>query len=163
MTRTASVVWSVVEILVALFLMFVAAVLIIVCTGLATDVINNLNGVLGKDVVCWLISAALTVIAIVLYRDSIRRLRSVPMALLVVEISLAGLLVLCAGVIAILGFAVAEGAPHAFPGDLRIGVICWLIALGMTLVAIIWCRRSTRRLGELRLHESEFRSDLQKR
>ncbi len=37
MTRTASLVWSVVEIIGALFLMLFAAVLVIVGIGLATD------------------------------------------------------------------------------------------------------------------------------
>jgi len=52
----------------------------------------------------------------------------------------------------------------AFPADLRIGMVCWLIALAMTIIAIVWFRRSSRRLRslrELRLHE--FRSVLGKR
>lgn len=82
----------------------------------------------------------------------------------VVEIILAGFLLFCAGFVGILGFAAAHGGPHAFPADLRIGMICWLIALGMTIIAIVWFRRSSRRLRslrELRLHES--RSEVGKR
>src|SRR6266850_1516192 len=157
MTRTASLVWSVVEIIGALFLMLFAAVLVIVGIGLATDAPHNLDGELGKGIFSWLIAIAMTFIAIVLYRHSIRRLRSLPMAWSVVEIILAGFL-------GILGFAAAHGGPHAFPADLRIGMVCWLIALAMTIIAIVWFRRSSRRLRslrELRLHE--FRSVLGKR
>jgi len=82
----------------------------------------------------------------------------------VVEIILAGFLLFCAGFVAILGFAAAHGGPHAFPADLQIGMVCWLIALAMTIVAIVWFRRSSRRLRslrEIRLHES--RSEMGKR
>ena len=75
----------------------------------------------------------------------------------VVEIILAGFLLFCAGFVGILGFAAAHGGPHAFPADLRIGMVCWLIALAMTITAIFWFRHSIRRLRslrELRLHES---------
>jgi hypothetical protein len=102
MTRTASVVWSVVEIIGALFLMFIAAVLVIVGIGFATAVPHNLDGDLGKGIFSWLIAIAMTFIAIVLYRDSIRRLHSLPMAWSVVEIILASFLLLCAGGVAIL-------------------------------------------------------------
>jgi uncharacterized membrane protein len=166
MTRTASVVWSVVEIIGALFLMFIAAVLIFVGIGFATEVPHNLDGDLGKSIFSWLIAIAMTFIAIVLYRHSIRRLRSVPMAWSVVEIILAGFLLFCAGVVAIFGFALAEGAPHAFPGDVRIGMVGWLMALAITIIAIVLFRRSIRRvrsLRELRLHESELRPELGKR
>src|SRR5437588_3672270 len=50
---------------------------------------------------------------------------------------------------------------HAFAGDVRIGIVCWLMALAMTVIAILWFIRSSRRLRslrELRLHQSEFRS-----
>ena len=164
MTRTASLVWSVVEIIGALFLMLFAAVLVIVGIGFATDAPHNLDGELGKGIFSWLITIAMTFIAIVLYRHSIRRLRSLPMAWSVVEIILAGFLLFCAGFVGILGFAAAHGGPHAFPADLRIGMVCWLIALAMTIIAIVWFRRSSRRLRslrELRLHE--FRSVLGKR
>jgi len=75
----------------------------------------------------------------------------------VAEISLAGFLLFCAGFVGILGFATAQGGPHAFPADMRIGMVCWLIALAMTIISIFWFRRSIRRLRslrELRLHES---------
>lgn len=91
MSRTASLVWSVVEIIGALFLMFIAAVLIIVGIGFATEVPHNSDGDLGKGIFSWLIAIAMTFIAIVLYRHSIRRLRSLPMAWSVIEIILAGL------------------------------------------------------------------------
>jgi len=70
---------------------------------------------------------------------------------------LACFLLFCAGLVGILGFAAAHGAPHAFPADLQIGIVCWVIALAMTIISIVWFRRSIRRLRslrELRLHES---------
>ena len=163
MTRTASLVWSVVEIIGALFLMLFASVLVIVGIGFATDAPHNLDGELGKGIFCWLLAIAMTFIAVVLYRHSIRLLHSLPMALSVVEIILVGFLLFCAGVVAILGFAVAAGGPHAFPGDVRIGMICWLMALAMTIIAIVWFRRSSRRLRELHLLESKLRSEMGKR
>ncbi len=72
--------------------------------------------------------------------------------------------IILAGFVGILGFAAAQGGPHAFPADMRIGMVCWLIALAMTIIAIVWFRRSIRRLRslrELRLHES--RSEMGKR
>ncbi len=107
----------------------------------------------------------MTFIAVVLYRHSIRLLHALPMAWSVVEIILVGFLLFCAGVVAILGFAVAAGGPHAFPGDVRIGMICWLMTLAMTIIAIVWFRRSSRRLRslrELRLLESKLRSEMGK-
>jgi len=47
-SRTASLVLSVVEIIGALFLMFIAAILIIVGIGFATEVPHNLDGNLGR-------------------------------------------------------------------------------------------------------------------
>ena len=166
MSRTASLVLSVVEILGALFLMFIGAILIIVGIGFATEVPHNLDGNLGKGIFAWLLAIAMTFIAVVLYRHSIRLLHSLPMAWSVVETILVGFLLFCAGVVAILGFAVAAGGPHAFPGDVRIGMICWLMALAMTIIAIVWFRRSSRRLlslRELRLLESKLRSEMGKR
>ncbi|PYU68227.1 MAG: hypothetical protein DMG52_32140 [Acidobacteria bacterium] len=157
---------SVVEIIGALFLMFIAAILIIVGIGFATEVPHNLDGNLGKGIFAWLLAIAMTFIAVVLYRHSIRLLHSLPMAWSVVETILVGFLLFCAGVVAILGFAVAAGGPHAFPGDVRIGMICWLMALAMTIIAIVWFRRSSRRLlslRELRLLESKLRSEMGKR
>src|SRR6267143_776685 len=163
MSRTASVVWSVIEIIGALFLMFIAAVLIIVGIEFATDVSHNLDGDLGRGIFSWLIAIAMTFIAIVMYRHSIRRLHSLPMAWSVVEIILAGFLLLCAGFVAFLGFGIAIGARHAFAGDVRMGMVFWLMALGMTIIAIVLFRRSSRRvrsLRELRLHESKLRSEM---
>ena len=90
--------------------------------------------------------------------------RTASLVLSVVEIILAGFLLFCAGFDGILGFAAAHGGPHAFPADLRIGMVCWLIALAITIIAILLFRRSSRRLRslrELRLHES--RSEMGKR
>ncbi|PYU78552.1 MAG: hypothetical protein DMG50_27110 [Acidobacteria bacterium] len=146
--------------------MFIAAILIIVGIGFATEVPHNLDGNLGKGIFAWLLAIAMTFIAVVLYRHSIRLLHSLPMAWSVVEIILVGFLLFCVGVVAILGFAVAAGGPHAFPGDVRIGMICWLMALAMTIIAIVWFRRSSRRLRslrELRLLESKLRSEMGKR
>jgi hypothetical protein len=90
--------------------------------------------------------------------------RSASLVWSVVEIILAAFLLFCAGFVGILGFAAAHGGPHAFPADLRIGMVCWLMAPAMTIIAIVWFRRSSRRLRslrELRLHES--RSEMGKR
>jgi len=38
-------------------------------------------------------------------------------------------LLFCVAYLAILGWAVSEGGPHAFKGDVRVGLIVWLIAL----------------------------------
>ena len=40
-------------------------------------------------------------------------------------------LLLCGAYIAIVGWAFSEGGPHAFKGDVRIGLIFWLIALAL--------------------------------
>ncbi|PYU60844.1 MAG: hypothetical protein DMG55_09625 [Acidobacteria bacterium] len=50
---------------------------------------------------------------------------------------------------AIAGLAFAEGAPHAFKGDIRIGLVFWLIALALLLGAITLLRGSIRRLRSL--------------
>jgi hypothetical protein len=63
MTRTASLVWSVVEIIGALFLMLFTAALVIVGTGFATDAPHNLDGEFGKGIFSWLIAIAMTFIA----------------------------------------------------------------------------------------------------
>src|SRR6267143_2494078 len=163
MSRTASVVWSVIEIIGALFLMFIAAFLIIVGIEFAIDVSHNLDGDLGRGIFSWLIAIAMTFIAIVMYRHSIRRLHWLPMAWSVVEIILAGFRLFCAGFVAILGFGIAVGARHAFAGDMRIGMVFWLMALAMTIIAIVLFRRSSRRvrsLRELRLYESKLRSEM---
>ena len=38
-------------------------------------------------------------------------------------------LLFCVAYFAIIGWAVSEGGPHAFKGDVRVGLIVWLIAL----------------------------------
>jgi hypothetical protein len=109
---------------------------------------------LGKVIFSWLIAIAMTFIAIVLYRHSIRRLRSLPMAWSVVEIILAGFLLFCAGFVGLCSCTRRTARISSGPG----------IALGMTIIAIVWFRSSSRRLRslrELRLHES--RSEMGKR
>src|SRR5260370_1720549 len=111
------------EVIWAWFVLCIADNLIIVGIGFATEVPHNLNGNLGKGIFAWLLAIAMTFIAVVLYRHSIRLLHSLPMARSVIEIILAGFLLLCAGFVAILGFGVAEGGAHAFPGDVRVGMV----------------------------------------
>jgi hypothetical protein len=65
--------------------------------------------------------------------------------------------------VAFLGFGAAEGGPHAFAGDVRIGIVCWLMALAMTVIAIFLFKRSSRRLRSLRMQQAEFSSVLGKR
>ena len=60
------------------------------------------------------------------------------------------LLLLCSGYVAILGFAISEGAPHAFKGDARLGLIFGLIAAGLMVAAILLLRNAIRRLRSLR-------------
>ena len=50
---------------------------------------------------------------------------------------------------AIAGLAFAVGGPHAFKGDIRIGLIFWLVALALLLGAITLLRGSIRRLRSL--------------
>ena len=59
-------------------------------------------------------------------------------------------LLFCVAYLAILGWAVSEGGPHAFKGDVRIGLIFWLIALVLIVGAILLLRGSIRRLRSLR-------------
>jgi drug/metabolite transporter (DMT)-like permease len=115
----------VVEIILAVFLFFCAAVVVIVAWGFTSDAPRD--SPVGIAIFSWLIAIALSLVAIVLYKRSIRRLSSIPKAWSVVEIALAVLLMFCAGVVAILGFAASEGGPHAFPGDVRLGIVCWLV------------------------------------
>src|SRR5256885_4357940 len=96
--------------------MFIAAILIIVGIGFATEVPHNLDGNLGKGIFAWLLAIAMTCIAVVLYRHSIRLLHSLPMARSAVEIILAGFLLLCAGFVAILGLELQRADPTHFPG-----------------------------------------------
>jgi len=59
-------------------------------------------------------------------------------------------LLFCVAYLAILGWAVSEGGPHAFKGDVRVGLIFWLIALALVFPAILLLRSSIRRLRSLR-------------
>jgi len=59
-------------------------------------------------------------------------------------------LLFCVAYLAILGWAVSEGGPHAFKGDVRVGLIVWLIALALIFPAILLLRSSIRRLRSLR-------------
>ena len=59
-------------------------------------------------------------------------------------------LLLCGVYAAILGWTVSEGGPHAFKGDVRIGLIFGLIALALIVAAILLLRSSIRRLRSLR-------------
>jgi hypothetical protein len=59
-------------------------------------------------------------------------------------------LLLCGIYISIVGWAFSEGAPHAFKGDIRVGLILWLIALALIVGAILLLRGSIRRLRSLR-------------
>ena len=59
-------------------------------------------------------------------------------------------LLLCGGYAAILGWAISEGGPHAFKGDVRIGLIFGLIAAALIVAAIFLLRGSIRRLRSLR-------------
>ena len=59
-------------------------------------------------------------------------------------------LLLCGAYVAIVGWAFSVGGPHAFKGDVRIGLIFWLIALALIVAAILLLRGSIRRLRSLR-------------
>jgi len=59
-------------------------------------------------------------------------------------------LLFCGGWVAIGGWAVSIGGPHAFKGDVRIGLIFWLIALALIIGAVLLLRGSIRRLRSLR-------------
>jgi len=59
-------------------------------------------------------------------------------------------LLFCGAWIAIVGFAFSIDAPHAWKGDIRDGVIFWLIALALIVPAILLFRSSIRRLRSLR-------------
>jgi hypothetical protein len=59
-------------------------------------------------------------------------------------------LLLCGAYVAIVGWAFSEGGPHAFKGDVRIGLIFGLIALALIVAAILLLRGSILRLRSLR-------------
>jgi hypothetical protein len=59
-------------------------------------------------------------------------------------------LLFCGAWIAIFAFALSIDAPHAWKGDVRIGLIYGLVALALVIVAIFLLRGSIRRLRSLR-------------
>jgi len=59
-------------------------------------------------------------------------------------------LLFCGAYAAILGWAISEGGPHAFKGDVRLGLIFGLIAAALIVAAIFSLRGSIRRLRSLR-------------
>jgi hypothetical protein len=59
-------------------------------------------------------------------------------------------LLFCGAYAAILGLAISEGAPHAFKGDIRLGLIFGLIAAALIVAAIFLLRGSIRRIRSLR-------------
>jgi hypothetical protein len=59
-------------------------------------------------------------------------------------------LLLCGTYVAIVGWAISIGGPHAFKRDVRFGMIFGLIALALVVAAILLLRSSIRRLRSLR-------------
>jgi hypothetical protein len=59
-------------------------------------------------------------------------------------------LVFCGAWIAVFAFALSIDAPHAWKGDIRIGLIYGLIALALIVGAMLVLRGSIRRLRSLR-------------
>jgi membrane protein implicated in regulation of membrane protease activity len=76
MTRTASLVWSVAEIILAGFPLFFAGLVGILGFAAAQGGPHTFPGDMRIRTVCWLIALAMTIIANVWFRRSIRRLRS---------------------------------------------------------------------------------------
>jgi uncharacterized membrane protein YedE/YeeE len=62
----------------------------------------------------------------------------------------AAFLLFCGGWIAIVGFAFSIDAPHAWKGDVRDGLLFWLIAIALIVPAIFLFTGSIRRLRSLR-------------
>jgi hypothetical protein len=60
------------------------------------------------------------------------------------------LLLFCGACAAMMGIAISMDAPHAWKGDIRYGLVCWLIALALIFPAILLLRGSIRRLRPLR-------------
>jgi hypothetical protein len=58
-------------------------------------------------------------------------------------------LLVCGAWVAIFAFALSIDAPHAWKGDVRSGLIYWLIALALVVGAILLLRSSIRRLRSL--------------
>ena len=59
-------------------------------------------------------------------------------------------LLICGACAAIMGLAISMDAPHAWKGDIRYGLVFWLIALALIFPAILLLRGSIRRLRSLR-------------
>lgn len=62
----------------------------------------------------------------------------------------AAFLLFCGAWVAVFGLAISMDAPHAWKGDMRDGVIFWLIAIALIVPAIFLFRSSIRRLRSLR-------------
>jgi len=76
--------------------------------------------------------------------------RSGTTALSVLGIISSALLLFCGAWVAIFAFALSIDAPHAWKGDVRIGLIYGLVALALIIGAIFLLRGSIRRLRSLR-------------
>jgi hypothetical protein len=71
-------------------------------------------------------------------------------ALSVLGVISSALLLICGAWVAIFAFALSTDAPHAWKGDVRIGLIYGLVALALIIGAIFLLRGSIRRLRSLR-------------
>ncbi len=76
--------------------------------------------------------------------------RSGTTALSVLGIISSALLLFCGAWVAIFAFALSIDAPHAWKGDVRIGLIYGLIGLALIIGAIFLLRGSILRLRSLR-------------
>lgn len=76
--------------------------------------------------------------------------RTGTIALSVIGISSSALLLFSGAWVAIFAFALSIDAPHAWKGDVRIGLIYGLVALALIIGAIFLLRGSIRRLRSLR-------------
>jgi len=76
--------------------------------------------------------------------------RTGTIALSVLGIISSALLLFCGAWVALFAFALSIDAPHAWKGDVRIGLIYGLIALALIIGAIFLLRGSIRRLRSLR-------------
>ena len=76
--------------------------------------------------------------------------RTGTIALSVLGIISSALLLFCGAWVALFAFALSIDAPHAWKGDVRIGLIYGLIALALIIGAVLLLRGSIRRLRSLR-------------
>jgi hypothetical protein len=76
--------------------------------------------------------------------------RTGTIALSVIGIISSALLLFSGAWVAIFAFALSIDAPHAWKGDVRIGLIYGLVALALIIGAIFLLRGSIRRLRSLR-------------